>query len=393
MFKQKNVLVAALLFFFVFPIANAQRSISEIKADTTLTKKERRKLVKEEKIRDGKWMITPVFGPGYTPELGFTIAGGALTSFRTDKSDTLLQRSSLPVTIGISTTGAYFVSGKLSSFWLHDKIRAYSDVWFKNMPDNYFGIGYENGKDTEKSDSTTKYTRTWIQFYPKVFWQIKKNFFLGGMIDLNYTKGKDACGVVESDPAYMEYNNKPFNTGLGLSFQYDSRDFAVNAYKGMFAEVAASFYGSYLGGDNVYQVYSVDLRDYIRLFKEGQLLALQVKGRFAVGDVPYGEMSQLGTPFDLRGYYWGQYRDKSMLFFIGEYRHKFYKSNGKPSIHGMVAWVAGGSIGGSVSDLTNFLPNAGIGYRLEVQPRMNVRLDFGVGQKAYGFYFNFNEAF
>ncbi|MFL5426724.1 MAG: hypothetical protein ACJ783_17000, partial [Myxococcales bacterium] len=29
----------------------------------------------------GKWWITPILGPGYTPELGFLIAGGALVSY------------------------------------------------------------------------------------------------------------------------------------------------------------------------------------------------------------------------------------------------------------------------------------------------------------------------
>jgi hypothetical protein len=39
------------------------------------------------------------------------------------------------------------------------------------------------------------------------------------------------------------------------------------------------------------------------------------------------------------------------------------------------------------------LPNVGVGYRLEVQPRMNLRIDFGWGFETFGFYFNFNEAF
>ncbi len=366
----------------------------------TLTKKEKRELKKEirtekkeEKIREGKWMFSPVAGPGYTPELGLSLAGGVLTSFRTDKKDTLLQRSSLPVMFGVSTTGAIFLSGKLTSYWLHDKMRIYGDFWFKDMPDNYFGVGYENGLNTPKSKDSTAYKRLWFQINPRGLWQFKKNFFVGGLLDLNYTKGKDSSVGVESDPTFMEYNDKPFNSGLGALFQYDSRDLAVNAYHGMFAEIGASFYGSYLGGQNNYQVYSFDFRDYIQLFKPGQLLALQARGRFTANNVPYGEMSQLGSPFDLRGYYWGQYRDKSMLFFIGEYRHKFYKKSGKPSVHGLVGWVAGGSIGNTPVDLVHWLPNLGVGYRLEVQPRMNIRLDFGVGKESYGFYFNFNEAF
>lgn len=226
-------------------------------------------------------------------------------------------------------------------------------------------------------------------------WQFKKNFFAGAGFDLNYTKGSDACEVVANDPNYTLYNPYPFNSGINLIFQYDSRDIAVNAYRGMFVELNTALYGSYLGGQNNYQVYDVDIRKYIQMgAKAGHTLALEAKGRFATNDVPYGEMSQLGTPFDLRGYLWGQYRDKSMIFGIAEYRHKFYKQNGKPSMHGATAWIAAGSVANSPGQMQHWLPNGGIGYRLEVQPRMNLRLDYGIGlDGSSGFYFNFTEAF
>ncbi len=348
----------------------------------------------EAKERSGAFMITPLLGPGYTPELGFTIAGGILTSWRTDKSDTTLQRTSVPLNIGYGTNNAFFINSKIASFWMHDKLRVYADVNFKNMDDNYFGIGYDSAESTPKSDTTTQYKRLWLQLNPRFMWQFKKNFFAGAGFDINYTKGSDACDEVALDPTYAYYNERPFNAGLSVIFQYDSRDVAVNAYKGMFLEVDAAFYGDYIGGQNSYQVYTVDARKYFRIAKPGQTIAIQLKGRFGVNDVPYGEMSQLGTPFDLRGYLWGQYRDKSMVFGIAEYRHKFYRRDGRPSIHGLVGWVATGSVAESPNKMKSWLPNGGIGYRIEVQPRMNIRLDYGMGiNGSHGFYFNFNEAF
>ncbi len=35
----------------------------------------------------------------------------------------------------------------------------------------------------------------------------------------------------------------------------------------------------------------------------------------------------------------------------------------------------------------------GVGYRYELQPRMNIRLDLGMGRHGSAFYFNFTEAF
>ena len=44
-------------------------------------------------------------------------------------------------------------------------------------------------------------------------------------------------------------------------------------------------------------------------------------------------------------------------------------------------------------ELNNWLTNTGVGYRLELQPRMNLRIDFGVGKNSSGLYFNMTEAF
>ena len=356
-------------------------------------KKAKRKAKKQEKIESGKLMVTPLAGPAYTPELGFTIAGGIMTSFKTNKKDSLIQRSSAPIMLGVSSTGAYFVQTKWTTFWLQDKLRIYSDLNFKTMPDNYWGVGYDEARYTVKSDTTTKYVRTWVQFNPKILWQFRKNFFIGPIVHLNYTKGKDACAAVEADLYYAEYNDKPFNSGLGLVFQYDTRDVPVNAWKGAFVELSATFFGSYLGGQNNYQVYEMDLRKYFSIKRPGMTLAVQLKGRAGLNDVPYGEMSQPGTPFDLRGYTWGRYRHESMVIALAEYRHMFLKKDGKVGPHGVVLWLGAGTLGDNITDFNHWLPSVGIGYRLQVQPRMNLRIDIGFGTESQGFYFNFNEAY
>ncbi|MFN8255919.1 MAG: BamA/TamA family outer membrane protein [Bacteroidales bacterium] len=356
-------------------------------------KKAARKAKKQEKIESGKLMITPLAGPAYTPELGFTLAGGIMTSFKTNKSDSLIQRSSAPIMLGITSTGAYFIQSKWTTFWLHDNLRIYSDLNFKQMPDNYWGVGYDAAKNAYKSDTTTKYKRTWFQFNPKFLWQFKKNWFAGPILNLNYTKGSEACEAVESDEIYSKYNDLPYNSGLGIVFQYDSRDVPVNAWTGLFLEASATFFGSYLGGQNNYQEYNFDVRKYWKIKREGKTLAVQLRGRFGQNDMPYGEMSQPGTPFDLRGYTWGRYRANNMFFVLSEYRHMFLKKNGEISPHGIVLFAGAGTIGQKVSDFKDWLPCLGVGYRFTVQPRMNLRIDYGWGAESQGFYFNFNEAY
>ena len=199
--------------------------------------------------------------------------------------------------------------------------------------------------------------------------------------------------IMDADPSFLEFGPENFNAGLGFTLQYDSRDVAVNAWKGFYANLTASFYGSFLGSDNRYQVLLVDLRHYRQLDRPGQTIAFRFKGRFGFENIPYHEMTRLGGGRDLRGYMVGQYRDKAGALFIAEYRHMFLKNDGTLEPHGFVVWMGTGSIFDREENIRNWLPNFGVGYRLEVQPRMNVRVDFGFGRETSGLYFSFTEAF
>ena len=345
------------------------------------------------RIEEGKMAITPLLGPSYTPEMSLTLAGGSMISFLTNRNDSLIQRSSAPVTLGLSVTGAYFFSTKLSSYWKQDKFRIFADIWLKDMPDHYWGVGYENAYTVPKSDTTTAYNRNWWMINPKFLWQFKKNLFLGISVDANSTTVTEPNIRMQEDPYYMEYGDHNTNIGAGIILRYDSRDVPVNAWDGYYLDIEAMFYSDALGSDNNYQAYSIDYRMYKNIIREGSTLAFTAKTRLSYNDVPYAELSQLGTPFDLRGYTWGQYRDKSLVYFIGEFRHTFLNSYGELSNHGMAVWLGTGSIAERFVEFKSWIPSMGFGYRLQVQPRMNVRFDFGIGRETSGIYFSLNEAF
>ena len=132
----------------------------------------------------------------------------------------------------------------------------------------------------------------------------------------------------------------------------------------MLIEVSAAYYGSYFGGQNTYQIYSTDIRKFFRIKKDGRTLALQLKGRVGFGDVPYGEMSQPGTPFDLRGYIWGNTGMNPWLFFIG-IQTPVLQKKWKLSAHGLVGWVGVGSLGDKVRNFEDWLPcvESATGYK------------------------------
>ena len=83
-----------------------------------------------------------------------------------------------------------------------------------------------------------------------------------------------------------------------------------------------------------------------------------------------------------------------MMFVLLEYRHRFNKiASMELSRHGMAFWIGGATVFSSSQSIKNPQANMGIGYRFELQPRMNLRIDIGFGTESAGLYLGFNEAF
>jgi hypothetical protein len=180
--------------------------------------------------------------------------------------------------------------------------------------------------------------------------------------------------------------------------RYDSRDFPENAFSGLLIELAGTAYGKHQKSNHIFRAIEFDYRQYQKIVREGSTLAWQIKGRNTVGDVPWSDLSMVGTPFDLRGYTWGRYRDESMVFALAEYRYMLPRKT--PSSRGanygplgFVVWAGTGSVAPDANDFMYWLPNVGVGLRFEVQKRMNLRIDYGIGNDSRAFYFSFNEAF
>ncbi len=372
--------------------------------DKELSKEEKqaaRVVKKQEKLDSGKLMVSPLAGPGYTPELGFLIGGGALFSWRTDKDDLSLTRSNMPMMLSFSSTGAITLNLRPTTFWNNDNLRINANFWLKNMPDNYWGVGFDTNQATDANDNVTAFERTWLDLAAEALFKVNDNLFIGPNYSLNYTKGSNITDWIAQDEYFMYYNERPFNMGIGATIRYDSRDLPANAWEGKYFDLEFTQYGHYIGGNNNYNLLLLDYRQYTRInHQDGRILAWQLCTRNTFGDVPYNELSQLGNPFDLRGYPWGKFRNKGKAYGVVEYRHTFKKKSGDLSKYGAVAWVGGGTIYNTGNDPliddapTGFLPNTGIGFRYELQPRMNLRLDFGVGRDGLqGFYFNINETF
>ncbi|QZT36849.1 BamA/TamA family outer membrane protein [Halosquirtibacter xylanolyticus] len=347
-------------------------------------------------------------GPGYTPDFGILIGGSALFTFQMNMQDTISKRSVVPVAFAFLFEGGVNLLVRPQLFFKEDKIRLMGKYTYVNTTDNYYGIGYSENKSITRSDSTTSYSNSMFQINPIVLFRIpSSDFFVGPVYDLRINKITDPSKGVQEDPYYVADGGESegidmLTSGLGFKVSYDTRDVPANAYRGIYFDLQFLQYATIFGSDYTFNVTDFTYSQYLRLPRLGErsVLAWMAKSSYASGDIPFTQYPSVGSPFDLRGYYKGQFRDKSASAIICEYRHML---NIEPhnfatkmlSKLGFAAWGGVGFMGPSPWDIDGVLPNYGVGLRIEVQPRMNFRMDIGrdpiVGNTLL--YFNMTEAF
>ncbi len=352
-------------------------------------------------VRAGKKVWLSVFGgPSYNPEASLGIGGAVLATFRMNKNDTLSQRSYLPAGINISINGTIVVAGAGTFFFNANKFRIYTSYSYRNEPAHYYGKGYESiEKIPERGKQTTRYHKETIIFNPRFVWEVRPNLYTGPLLDINYSRSWNINPLMQQDPYFLKFRPKYMNVGIGAILQYDTRDDVATPNEGLFLSGIGRFYGKYFGGAYNYQILELEYRQFQPLFRRA-VLAWTAKTQIGFNNIPFTELPTFGSPFDLRGYFVGQYRDKSMAYGIVEYRQMFgteedLKRGRFLSKLGFVTWVGTGTIGNTPAKWTKWKLNYGVGLRVQMQPRKNFRLDVGKAQGVKGVqvYMNMTEAF
>ncbi len=349
--------------------------------------------------KNTNFLITPYVAPTYTPELKLLISVGGLISFKVQPKNPLVERSSIPFSIGQSTNGATSITILPYIYGNNDMYRILTKFYYRNMPDNYWGVGYDAGNKLAVPNNTTGYHREWVSLEGSVVRKITKGFFVGLSYDFNSTKATDLNSDMSNDSYIIKYGKNITNFGLGLAIKLDRRDNVQNPYTGYLVSLSFKKYNRILkfSDSNGFSKITLDLRKYFSI-QERKTLALQYKLQSADRNTPWSDLPQLGTPFDLRGYQWGRFRDRLAMFGISEYRHMFSGQN-MPSLQrylkhlGFVIWTGFGSVAPAYDQIEDFIFNVGAGLRVEIQPRLNLRVDYGIARDSKFIYISFSEAF
>lgn len=322
-----------------------------------------------------------------TPETGWAYGLSASANFKTTHRNDTLTRTSVITALGIFSQREQNVQGiDATIYFPKEKYVLYLQTAHSYFPDKFWGIGQQT-----KNEDVEKYAFEQFNFTPHIKRKFGKHLFWGLMGDyqnvfkVRYNQG----GIFDSLvlPGKHNYNI----TGLGMSISYDTRNYAFWPTKGFFAQSQFLSYNKGVVSDYSFNKWMTELRVFIPTFK-GHVLAAQLYNCSTFGETPYRSMMSLGGQGNLRGFYQGRYRDKSMYSGIVEYRaHLFWKIS---------ACVFGG-VGDVYNEFKNINPTTlkysyGGGLRLSVleKEKLNLRIDYGYSDKYNnGFYFTVGECF
>ncbi len=326
----------------------------------------------------------------YSPETTFAFGGAGNVYFKLSKDSTVrtsyLQGLVLYTLRGqavFATEGAIYFPGE------HYILKTHASVSY--FPDRFWGLGNDS-----RDQDLEKYTIGQYYIYPQLLRKIYNKFFAGISYELqnvfavDYGEGKPPGSSI-FDIQKVSGREGSIVSGLGFVAQWDGRNNSFSPSRGLYFSYTFNDFTQSLGSNYTYTNHFVDIRKYYPVGKEN-VLAFQVLGNFNVGNVPIRSLANIGSSSMMRGYYEGRYADKNLFGVQAEYR---FHVIGR---FGMVLFSAVGRVGSQVSDVLSFQdlkPSIGTGirYAIDKKEKLNLRLDFGVGNNSNGFYFNIIEAF
>lgn len=323
-------------------------------------------------------------GPFYTPEMQLGIGISAVGLYHVP-SDSNVEHQPSSVTVNGFASSNFSAGVTINNItFLQDGTQRFELLAeLSKAPDVFYGIGYDAAeKDSNKID----FVHNILRVSPKYYFTLRKDLYFGFGFDYQDVRAGNAEVGHTDIPTPVELTDNDA-IGLVVNLTYDSRDYVLNPYTGWLFQLDVAHYFDKLS-DNEFSTYNTVLSNYIDLEPVPGVLAWQIKGAFTDGDVPWNYLPRIGGAANLRGYIEGRYRDKQAMYSQVEYRLPIYGRTG------IVTWVGAASSAEEVNEIgQDVLMSYGVGYRFRIKDRVNLRLDYAIGENESMVYFNVNEAF
>lgn len=330
-------------------------------------------------IDDPGLSFVPAAIPVIDPTIGEGLAAGGALLYPMDSQSP----DSMTAFGGFYTGNKSWGVGALQKFRMaEDRLRLKGILAYGDLRLKYYGIGGNN-------DIVIPLRQRGLIGLVEAQYAVVKNLFIGPVF--RYMSIKSAFDLRDEPPEAIEGIVLDSQvTSIGLSTTWDTRDSQFWPTEGWRIKGIIYLSKRQLGRNPNYQTYDVSLNKYLQI-REDQVLVLRGRGRVAAGNVPFYDLSSVGSSKDIRGYVNGQYRDKILLAGQAEYRWTIREP------WGVVAFAGVAQVTDTISDFPwdDLLPSVGVGLRYMVskEKRINLSVDYARGRDSDGFYFYVGESF
>ncbi len=283
-----------------------------------------------------------------------------------------------------------------SEIWAeNNNYKLITDLRIERYPDDTYGLGTST---TNSKDDAIKYS--YIRTYATLFKKIVPDYYLGFGFNVDHHYNISEAGNLDksvSDFQKYGFSSHSNSFGLNLNFLYDSRRNPINPHNGAYASVLYRDNLTFLGNDNNWRKFQVDVRRYLRLSAlSNNILALWAVATFTSGKTPYLDLPATGDDKynnSGRGYSQNRLRGKNKLYLEGEYRFGITKNG----FIGAVAFLNAESFTEyQTNKFEKIAPAAGSGLRIKVNKHSNtnVCIDYAYGlYGSHGFFVSLGEVF
>lgn len=378
-----------------------------------------------------KVSIIPLPAIACNPTSGwmFGVAPGA-SWFMGDPSNTRI--STFLGTAIWTTKNQWIFTAKANTFLSGDKWNLMTDMryFITSQPTYGLGTGPQSAKPVangyeEYSDNpydpipdAQMMEFNYLRFHQTLLKRYMDSYFYGGLgyhLDYHYAINDNLLDLDPNDgdgealtSHYVYSKSRGFDptnywlSGISINALYDSRDNAVNPYKGRYAFANIRINPTFLGSTQNSSLLWLEYRDYIHFNKERprHLLGFWTYGWFNTsGNVPYMDLPGVGwDQFGRSGraYTQGRFRGEQLMYGETEYRFPLQRHK---EMFGGVVFMNGTTANNKDANISLFeYINIGYGVGLRVMinktSRANLNIDYAFGDYgAQGFYFGLNEVF
>jgi hypothetical protein len=427
--KRNYIHLAVLSFLTLFiPFFASGQDSTEVKSDTGCVQKDLSDVIraalhkppKNKPESGGSLLLVPVIGSNPATGIIFGVSGQYAVKM---PGSTLY--SNIIGTAQVTTKSQLIFMVRNNIYTRFNKIFLAGDWRYLVYSQTTYGLGTTSpeggildyqynvaGVETTDDSLSQPMKFNFTRFHQLIAFKIKKGFYAGlGYAYDGYSKIVDEKLRLEPGDTFLTshylYNkyygfatDNYFSSALNATLVFDTRDNMISSHRGIYA--MASWRGGYrfLGNEKTVNYFELEWRSYHPLSKTNprHQIAFWAMGNFS-GEGKYPYLVLPATAYDqrgrsARGYTQGRFRGPNLVYGEAEYRFPF-RCGG---VLGGVLFLNGTTTDNPVLNLKLFESiragyGAGLRILVDKRSRTNLAVDFGFGQRSFGFYLAASETF